>query len=135
MPYSVEFAAGTSFFYATERRHLYFVISDPLIDEDAVLCVNFTSYEPSRPAGVYNDPACIVEKGEHRFVDHPTCVAYGSAWVTTLNLLEYKLSVKQLWFDFPASNELLGKMRLSAGDSIYMEAGAWQILVDQDLAN
>lgn len=55
--------------------HLWIVISDPAVDDERILIVNFTTLRPD------SDQACILVAGEHPFVQHQTCVNYGGAKV------------------------------------------------------
>lgn len=128
------FYAGTAFWVLTEApKHLWFIISEPQIDDSRILYVNFTSYHADRPAEAENDPACIVNPGEHPFVQHQTCVYYYGAQVGSLTTLENRYKAGRIRLDQPASSELLQKMRDCAGKSMYMETQHYQILEDQHL--
>ena len=129
------FAAGTSFWIRGEDPpHLWIILSDPQIDDQRVLYVNFTSYDANaRPADPRNDKACLIRPGEHPFVTHPTCVYYYGGQLASLSHLEWRAAQGDIRLDVPVSPELLQRIRKCAGDSLHMEADAYDVLVNQGL--
>ena len=67
--------AGDTFFLAggAADRHLRVVISDPAANPSRVLFVSITSYD------VTKEDVCLLDVGDHPFVKHKSCIAYGSA--------------------------------------------------------
>jgi hypothetical protein len=64
---------GDTFRYTQKREeHLWMVISDPQLDQ-SVLIANLTTYKP------YKDGSCRLNRGEHPFIKHETCVNYAFA--------------------------------------------------------
>lgn len=119
--------AGDTFqFVGTADKHLWMVISDPGIDPDRVLIVNFTSWDR------LIDQACIVEANEHPFVAHKTYVNYPRAKVVSNTQLEFLLKGNRLAKHQPLSEALLDRIRESVMDS-RMPTEAAQILIDQRL--
>ena len=49
-------------------HHLWVVLSDPSVDADNVVIVNFTTHT------VDEESSCVVQRGEHAFVKHKTAV-------------------------------------------------------------
>jgi hypothetical protein len=60
-------------------RHLYVVISDPVVHPEAVAFVAMTSYD------VTKEKVCKIHDGEHPNVQHLTCIAYHFAKRATLH--------------------------------------------------
>jgi hypothetical protein len=73
--------AGTTFLRADADAHLWIVLSSPSVDKENVLIVNLTSFGPRQ------EDACILDRGEHPFITHKTCVNYGDSQITTLEKL------------------------------------------------
>ncbi len=129
------FGEGSSFWILPEPLpHLWFVISDPVVDADCILIANLTSYDPMAPVGPTNDPACVLVPGEHPFVVQDTCVAYYYAQQASDQYLTYRLEQGKIKLDERASPALLAKMRERAGSSRYMSTDNFQILLGQNLA-
>jgi hypothetical protein len=119
--------AGDTFLVAlVADEHLWMVISDPEIDPQRVLMVNFSSWKP------YHDQACIVEPGEHPFVIRRSCVNYPEARLTTSEVLERLIAVNQLFPRQSLSAELLARIRRCARTS-RLKLEHLQVLVDQSL--
>ena len=130
-----KFVAGCSFFINLDP-HLWFVLTDPMQDDTAVWYVNLSSHDSTaNQKYVFNDPACIVVPGEHRYVVHASCVCYGGAQVASIAQLERRDHLGQITFHDPASATLLQRMRNCAGDSIHTPPDCWQLLLDQNLAS
>ena len=99
------------------------IISDPGIDPNHVVMVNFTSDD--------GDRSCVVRVGEHPFVTGTSFVYYGKARVVSLRELELSVRANLLRPRAPLSPTLLDRIRQSCrrtlpGDYV-------QILVDQGL--
>lgn len=128
--------SGTSFDADIDSfRHPWFVISDPANDTSQILSVNLTTYDVTKRPSQFNDPACVLEAGEHPFVEHPTCVCYAGACVCSLYAFESRLTNGRFRLrNDPASPLLLAKMQTSSAESKFMEIGRFEILNDQCLA-
>ena len=130
----MEHAGGTSFFI-NDDSHLWFMLSDPALDDLQVVYANLTTYRHDSRPSVFNDPSCVIYPGEHPFVVHDTCVCYWGAQVCSYANFERHVENGSFRINGdPATPVLLKKMRKCAGDSIYMELGVFQILEDQEIA-
>ena len=107
--------------------HLWIVISDPALDPDQVLIVNFTTRRKD------SDVACILQAGEHPFVQHETCVNYGQAKVVSVAQIEALLRKGLLSHHAAVSTKLLKRIRDGAGASERMALDHADILIKQGL--
>jgi hypothetical protein len=107
--------------------HLWVVISDPSIDPQRVLVVNFTTRRKD------SDPACILQAGEHPFVHHETCVNYAGAKVVTGAQIQKLLQKGLLTNHAALSAALLKRIRDGAAASERMSLDHADILIDQGL--
>ncbi len=57
-----------------EVHHLFAVMNDPCAQHQCLI-INVTSIKPNR----YYDPACVLEVGDHPFIQHPSYVLYRMA--------------------------------------------------------
>ena len=89
-------------------EHLYIVISDPDPEGKAV-CVNVTT------AYAFSEKTCVLQKGDHPFIEHESVIRYQYAKILDLSLVEKALSAKQSKFVCeqrqPCSNELLCRVQ------------------------
>src|SRR5690242_17903142 len=99
--------AGDTFFLAggAADRHLRVIISDPGIDPERVLFVSMTSYD------ITKEDVCLLEVGDHPFVKHRTCIAYGDAKEAPLEALIQLRDAGHLRPSEPVSPELLERIR------------------------
>lgn len=58
-----------------DRFHLFILLTDPVTEEKLVLIVSVSSVKP----GIWHDPTCILETGEHRFITRKSWVDYRTA--------------------------------------------------------
>ena len=72
----------------TYPTHCYIIISDPAQDPDEIVLVNFTSFDPGTPSQPRNDPACLVNRGEHPYLHHQSCINYRDALFLSANQIE-----------------------------------------------
>lgn len=107
--------AGTTVYVpdpgASYDSHLWMIISDPKLEPKKVLIVNFTSWAS------HKDQACVVDVGDHPYLQHRTCVNYRDAKLVSLDVLYQlkdsgKISTKE-----PLSEALLKKVRNCVADS------------------
>jgi hypothetical protein len=90
---------GTSY-----DSHLWILISDPSQGDECVI-VNFTSWRQDK------DQACIVEPGEHPYVQKRTCVNYKDAKRLKTSDLERLIASRHLKCSDPVPAKLLQKIR------------------------
>lgn len=62
--------------------HLWVVLCDPVGPHAEVVIVSLTTLRP------HSDETVILKPGDHPFVQHPTCVYYSDARITTVARLE-----------------------------------------------
>jgi hypothetical protein len=103
------------------------VISDPTIDPQRVLIINFTTRRKD------SDPACILQAGEHPFVHHETCVNYAGAKVVTGDQIQTLLQKGLLTDHTALSAALLKRIRDGAAASTRMSLDHADILIEQAL--
>jgi hypothetical protein len=115
---------GDTFLVAADV-HLWFVVSDPTVDPDRVVCMMFTTLRERC------DEACVVRAGEHPFVRHDTVVQYSAARIVSLAKF-LDLSRRQIIrASDPLSPELPAKIRRSAEGSDRIPNDAYAILREQ----
>jgi hypothetical protein len=111
---------------ASIDSHLWMVISDPAVDAEHVVIVNFTSWRQDK------DQACIVEPSEHPFLHHRSCVNFAGAKTVRAADLNLLVQRGQLTPHVPLSPSLLDKIRESVPAS-RMPLDAANRLSDQGL--
>ncbi len=124
-----EISVGDTYQYTGTNadNHLWVVISDPLLDENHVLVVNFTTYRPRK------DGTCRIQAGEHPFVKEETCVQYLACQQMKLGLLEEWLDTGVIAPNTPVSSGLLRRIQQGAYDSDQTPGYAKNILTRQGL--
>lgn len=108
-------------------RHLWIVLSDPSIDDQNVLIVNLTSWRADK------DQACILDRGDHAFVEHRTCVNYAEAKVQRLSTLDSIRQAGQMCDEGTLDSDVLGRVLEGAAQSTMMDLGKADILIGQEL--
>lgn len=112
--------------------HLWMIISDTMQSADVLVMVNFTSWEEDGfPA--HNDPACIIEQDEHRFVTHKTCVSYRDAKITPVDNLIAVLNLGMIEHHDDLSIPLLEKVRRGILHSEFRSNKVMEFLAGQNL--
>jgi hypothetical protein len=107
-------------------HHLWVVLSDPSVDADNVVIVNFTTHT------VDEESSCIVQRGEHPFVKHKTAVRFSAARVSSVTDLERLRKANLLTPREACSASLLKKLRKGASaDSHLLPEESRQVLDDQ----
>ena len=109
--------------------HLWFILSDPNIDPDKVLLVNFTALRDDK------DHSCVVKVGEHPYVRKDTCVNYSGAKVVKISELQQLLASGKIVNHTPATDMLLKRMRDGTMESRDMNLSHARILFDQGLVD
>ena len=109
-----DISVGDTFFvqYPKNKSHLFFVIMDICEKTpNLYICAMLSSWKDD---SVYCDPACIINKGEHPFVDHKSYIAYRGTIVLTKDDLSLYIDSGRFRKDVPASSELIERIRKSA---------------------
>ncbi|MCA1791520.1 MAG: hypothetical protein LC667_17225 [Thioalkalivibrio sp.] len=103
-------AAGDTFILTRETRetpHLWILLCGPAGPAGAFLAAHLASWKPGR------DRTCILQAGEHPFVQHETYVVYNDTRRITGARLQELIATRQAFAREPVSPELL--RRLVAG--------------------
>jgi hypothetical protein len=117
--------AGDTFKYG-RRSHLWIVVSDPQVDRAEVVIANMTTDD-----GV--DPSCILDAGDHPFVQHRTCIRYDMARIVRDADLERHVASNTIRLHERVSADILERIRQGAAASPYIPFGCKQVLIDQGL--
>ena len=117
--------AGDTFRFGRET-HLWVVVSDPRIDSVRVVIINM-----STDRGL--DPSCILNPGEHPFVEHPTCLRYDMARIVTDADLERYVSSNTIKVRDPVSKVVLSRIRQGAATTEQIPFRCKQVLIEQGL--
>jgi len=95
---------------SSQKEHLYFIISDP--NEDGrVLLVNLTTYQPGK------DKTCILNEGEHPFINHKSTIEYSEVLEPKIADLEKAIDSGIARTHAIASDVLLEKIQDGAKSS------------------
>jgi hypothetical protein len=89
----VSLSQGSTFVNNPSPRfpsHLWIIISDLTQDKDRVVIVNVSTWRDK--ALMLNDESCIIEKGEHSFIQKKSYIFYKEAKVTSENSLQNGLN-------------------------------------------
>ena len=122
---SVDLRAGSTFFLEGEDVHLWMIISDPDLDPDRVVLVNFASWQH------HHDQTCVVEVGEHRFLRSRGVVYYPGPKMMTMRQLRLRQSQKLLTMRGELSESLLQRIRAGALASPRMPMEPGEIILEQ----
>ena len=118
----MSYVAGSTFMVDPRNEtsvatHTYVIISDPSVNPENLIAVNFTGYDMAMRDMHRNDPACLVNRGDHPYITKPTSVnyaEYASFSPASLGVFEGKDLIQHLE---PVSPALLARMRKGAFDS------------------
>lgn len=123
--------AGDTFLLANQdiNNHLWIIISNPLLDSEQIVTVNFTSWQP------YKDQSCIVEVGEHPFIRNKTCISYIDSKLITATQYDDNLLKSFIIPHSPISENLMARILISAAESHYLSLGHYEILEKQELVH
>ena len=103
------------------------VLSDPALNANQVLIVSLTTW------GKDDDPACVLNVGDHSFVRQKSFIKYSHAKVVTSNQLDEFLARGQIHVQAQLSAGVLKRARDGAAESRFMALGHANILIDQGL--
>jgi hypothetical protein len=118
---------GDTFIPAHLDKHLWIILSDPSLDSENVVIVNFTTHT------IDEEQHCVVNKGDHPFVKHKTAVRYRDAKSVTVSQLKKLVQSALIKPNSPLSPTLLKRVRNGAGQSDFLPEGCRQILEAQEL--
>ena len=121
------FSGGATFLLSRPYNHLYVICSDPALDADKVVLVNFTTFEPEE------ETCCIVNAGEHPFITRKSCIRYKDARIATTAALRKLLDLGQMSPREPVSADVLARIRNGASESDFLPEGCRRILEAQSL--
>jgi hypothetical protein len=107
--------------------HLWLIISDPEFDEDQVLFVSMTSYD------ITKEKVCLLDVGDHPFIQHKTCIAYELAKVAPLKALVELRGRGHLVMGQPVSAELLERIRQGVSLSRRVNIEHVELMIHQGL--
>ncbi len=123
--------AGDTFFVQQVGKlydsHLWIVLSDPALDANQVLIVSLTTWDKD------DDPACVLNIGDHPFVRQKSFIKYSHAKVVTNQQLDEVRARGQIHVQAPLSANVLKRARDGAAESRFMALGHADILIDQGL--
>ena len=109
----------------TIDRHLWIVVSDPAQDPNRALVVNLTSWSKDK------DQSCVLERGEHPFLNRKTCVNYRESNITSLHKIQAALDAGWLRTGQNVSAKVLRSIRQGASVSTFIPFDNLQLLKDQ----
>ena len=88
--------------------HLWLIINDPSAHAGVALIVNVSTLRPNA------ETTCLVQQGEHPFIQHDSYVRYGSARSANVADLEKLVKAGRLRLHQAAGTALLEKVRAGA---------------------
>lgn len=109
--------------------HLWFIISDPTLDEHNILFVNLTTWIPDRK----QDESCILNRGEHPFIRHKSIINYSRAQIASLANISALHEQNLIIMKEPVPDAVLDRIRQGIRVSPYAIHRHRQILQDQGL--
>ena len=121
------FAPGTVYLPSETGEHFWLVLSDPALNAERVLVVNWTTHE------AYKEQTCILEAGEYINLTRRSCVYYSGARIVRLDDLRYAELCNKLHVTGILSPELLERIRIGAGRSDFILEGGPILLREQGL--
>ncbi len=107
--------------------HLWIVLSDPSIDPEKVLIVNLTTLDARK------EQICVLNRGDHPWIKHETCVNFADSIITTLAKLNAARAGGALQMRAPLSPGLLKKIREAVLDSERIPMDNADVLIEQGL--
>lgn len=130
MSHEDDFFPGAAFInrqIGSVRAYLWCVLSDPRVDFESIYIVNVTTYRAGR------DGSCILNAGDHAFIEHTSCVNYREGAVTSLEKLISARRAGLLLLQEPLHVEVLNRIRRGALESQFTPIGHCALLKKQDL--
>jgi hypothetical protein len=118
---------GDTFVLAALDKHLWVICSDPCKDHDNVVIINFTTYT------IDEEDVCILDSGDHDFINHKTAMRYRDAKAVKLAELDKLEKSNMLSLRQRASASLMQKVWLGASLSVRIPIRCMKILLNQSL--
>ncbi len=120
---------GFTFQFADKEidNHLWVLISKVPAEDGRVMVVNFSTWNET------SDNSCILEMGDHTFIQHKTCVMYEYARLYALEALERAVDNHDLVAFDPIDQDLLFRVWDGAFATRRMPLKCKQFLEDQGL--
>lgn len=116
---------GSTFLLTAVDDHLWIVLSDPEKDAQTVLLVSVTTWRSGK------DPSCKIQRGEHPFVIHESCVHYIDARDARLAQLYVLKDTWHLQMREPLPLPLLERVHHGASVTKHLKLKYQQLLIDQ----
>lgn len=115
MPHGSLVRKAAIFLPSRPTEHLHVVMNDPVfhLDSEKVLAVCLCSVKPN----AWHDPACILQKGDHRVIQHDTYVDYRTAAVRNVPRLNAGLAAGEVRLDDPFVEAVFARIRLGFNQS------------------
>lgn len=88
-----------------DDNHLFVIITNPC-KEGKVLIINFSTIRSDK-----HDPACVVNKGDHVFIKHPSYVVYRYSKIVSANELSKKVKSGEFIQHQPITDQLLARIQ------------------------
>lgn len=88
-----------------ETYHLWVLLTAANPQSGEVIIVNLTTERP------HSDKTVVIQRGEHRFVDHPTVVFYSDARLARVAALESAVNHRIANLHDPLNPSLLGRVQ------------------------
>lgn len=117
--------------YGALGPHLWIIISDPSFDSNRVVIVNPTTWKDK--AMQLNDKSCIIEGGDHPYINHKSFVFYKKAILTSEGHIQMAMDGGVLMVQDDCSPELLGKILRGAAESEFTPNEVKGVLQEQGL--
>jgi hypothetical protein len=107
-------------------------LSDPAQNPDEIVLVNFTSYDPGTPSQPRNDPACLVNRGDHPYLRHLSCINYRDAlFLSSAQIEQLDAGNLIVWHTMDVNPGLLARIRAGAFTSRHRPGRLIRILKAQ----
>ena len=119
--------AGDAFIPSHPYDHLYVVVSDPALDSDNIVLLNFTSYEPEE------EDCCIANAGEHQRITKRSCIRYKDGRVSSVAHINKLIETGTMRRQKSVTLGLLERIREGASKSDFLPEGCRRVLEDQGL--
>jgi hypothetical protein len=123
----LEVNAGDTFLLSPPYNHLYVVCSEPTLDAEHIVLVNFTTFAQEE------ESCCIIDAGEHPFITRKSCIRYKDARIAAAAALKKLEDLGQMSRHEPVSSNLLTRIRKGASESDFFPEGCRSILEAQSL--
>jgi hypothetical protein len=120
-------SSGDAFLVANPYNHLYIAISETDQNQNQILLVSLTTFKPKE------ETCCMVNKGDHPFVQHRSCIRYKDARAASASDLIKLLKAGKMTRHEPVSEELLARIRAGAFQSEYLPEEFRRLLLKQGL--